>query len=63
MRRACNITVAPLTASMANTAHAISESLPPTACTIMMGNTTMGVTLNSADWSPSPSASSVGGVS
>ena len=60
---ACKMVAAPLTTSIANTAHASSASEPSTAWTRTMGNRAIGAMTSSADWTPRPSVVRGGGLS
>ena len=60
---ACSMVAAPLMASIANTAHKSSSSVPSTVWTRIMGNSAIGAMTSSADWTPRPSAASGGGRS
>ena len=63
IRNACRMVAAPLTTSIANTAHASSASVPSTAWTRTIGNSAMGAMTSSADWTPRPSVVNAGGLS
>ena len=62
-RTVCSTVVTPLTTSAAETIHSAWDALPPTACTTIIGNNTVGARSRMADCKPSPSATTSGGLS
>ena len=62
-RYACTIVAAPLTMSIANTAHDANSSEPSAACTSRMGISAMGAVASSADCTPNPRATACEGRS